>query len=66
MDTMKRELGDFPLAIASGITPANVKQFLPFVDCLFVATCISSSWDELDRVLVRDLMAWVRNYQSES
>ena len=63
IETMKRSLEDSPLAIASGITPSNVDQFLPFADCLLVATGISASWDELDPALVADLLARVRNYR---
>ncbi len=37
-----------PLAIASGITPENVPDYLPIADCFLVATGISKSFDELD------------------
>jgi len=35
---MKEAIGDFPLAIASGITPENVDSYLPYVDCFLVAS----------------------------
>jgi predicted TIM-barrel enzyme len=60
--TMKAALGDFPLAIASGITPENVKDYLPFSDCYLVATGISDSFEELNpdrvRALVNTVQAW--------
>lgn len=58
---MKTALGDFPLAIASGVTPENVEQYLPFVDCLLVATGISRSFSELDPSLLEALVSKVRN-----
>jgi predicted TIM-barrel enzyme len=62
---MKEALDDFPLAIASGITPQNVGDYLPFSDCYMVATGISSSFVELDPRLVRNLVDTVRRYDSE-
>jgi hypothetical protein len=44
---LKRALGDWPLAIASGITPENVGEYLPVADCFLVATgsaTRSASW----------------------
>lgn len=43
------------LALASGVTPDNVGEYSPYVDCLMVATGISSSFDTLDPVLVARL-----------
>jgi len=57
---MKRALPDTPLAIASGITPENVLDFLPWADAFLVATGISSSFDELDPVRTRALIERVR------
>ncbi len=37
-----------PLAIASGITPSNVGEYLPYVDAFLVATGISDSFNELN------------------
>jgi hypothetical protein len=45
---MKRAIGSFPLAIASGISPENVGDYLPHVDCFLVATGISRGFHELD------------------
>jgi predicted TIM-barrel enzyme len=40
--------GDYPLAIASGITPENIEKYLPYVDYFLVATGISKTFDEFD------------------
>ena len=40
--------GEKPLALASGITPENVTDFLPYVDHFLVATGISRSFCMLD------------------
>ncbi len=45
---MKQALGRHPLAIASGITPENVREYMPFADCVLVATGISRSERWLD------------------
>ncbi|RMG35161.1 MAG: adenine phosphoribosyltransferase [Planctomycetota bacterium] len=45
---MKQALGDRPLAIASGITPENIADYLPVADAFLVATGISRSFEELD------------------
>ena len=52
---MKEAVGDFPLAIASGITPENVADYLDVADCFLVATGISRSFTELDPAKVRSL-----------
>lgn len=66
---MKTALGDFPLAIASGITPENVRDYLPFSDCYLVATGISDSFEELnpDRVsaLLNTVQAWDESEESQ-
>jgi len=56
---MKSSIGSFPLAIASGITPENVHQYIEFADCFLVATGISHSWTELDPKRVESLVAKV-------
>ena len=53
---MKRALGAFPLAIASGITPENVGDYLEVADCFLVATGISTSFTELDPGRLRELV----------
>lgn len=59
--TMKRAIGGFPLAIASGITPENVHHYLGICDCFLVATGISRSWSELDPKRVASLVSRVRS-----
>lgn len=61
--TMKEAIGDFPLAIASGITPANVSDYLPYADCFLVATGISRSFEELDLSLTKQLIETVRAFE---
>jgi hypothetical protein len=59
---MKEALGDAPLAIASGITPENVRDYLPISDCYLVATGISESFDEFDPRRVKALIEAVREW----
>lgn len=40
ISSMKHAIGDFPLAIASGISPENVKKFLPITDCFLTASSL--------------------------
>ena len=60
--TIKKAIGDTPLAIASGVTPENVPDYLPWADCFLVATGISYTFDELDPDRVRDLVQVVRSW----
>ena len=55
--------GEYPIAIASGITPENVVDYLPYADAFLVATGISKDSYHLDREKVRKLIDVVRNYQ---
>lgn len=52
-----------PLAIASGITPDNVGDYLGLVDYFLVATGISDSFTELDEALVKELVSKVRGFE---
>jgi hypothetical protein len=60
---MKAALGPTPLAIASGITPDNVGEYLPVADCFLVATGISSSFDELSAAKVAALVDRVHDFR---
>ncbi|MDA1096838.1 MAG: BtpA/SgcQ family protein [Chloroflexi bacterium] len=62
--SMKQALGAFPLAIASGITPDNIGDYLPHSDCYLVATGISRSFTQLDEDLLDRLITRVRNYDA--
>ena len=59
---MKEALGTFPLAIASGITPDNIGDYLLHSDCYLVATGISTSFTELSPALLQSLVKRVRLY----
>jgi hypothetical protein len=63
---MRRALGAAPLAIASGITPENVAEYLPYADAFLVATGISRSFTELDPARVRDLVVRVRSFEEQA
>jgi predicted TIM-barrel enzyme len=52
---MKDAIGKFRLAVASGITPDNVREYLPYVDDYFVATGISHDFHHLDPERTREL-----------
>jgi len=60
---MKRALGDHPLAIASGITPENVLDYLPDADAFLVATGIGASFTELAPARVAALVRAVRTFR---
>jgi hypothetical protein len=60
---MRASLAATPLAIASGITPENVGEYLPAADCFLVASGISRSFDELDPARVRALVDRVHAYR---
>lgn len=55
-----RNLTAKPLGIASGLTPENVNQFLPFADYFLVATGVSTSFTELDPAKLRAFVEAVR------
>jgi len=57
---MKAALGDHPLAVASGVTPENIGQYLGLVDCFLVATGISDSPTELNPARATDLVSIIR------
>ena len=59
---MKAAVGDFPLGIASGITPANVRDYLDISNCYLVASGISSGFNELDSIRVKELLDTIRSY----
>jgi hypothetical protein len=52
---IKEELADcmLPLAIASGMTPDNIREFRDHANCFMVATGISKSFTELDPERIR-------------
>jgi len=48
------------LAVASGITPENVRDYLPHVTDVLVATGVSTSFKELDLGRMKQLVAAIR------
>jgi predicted TIM-barrel enzyme len=62
ISTMKEALGEYPLAIASGITPNNVRDYLPFSDCYLVSTGISKTFSDFDSSLVHFLIDTIRSW----
>ncbi len=52
---MKEAIGEHPLAVASGITPYNVDEFIPYVDYFIVATGISKDFYNFDPSKVKSL-----------
>jgi predicted TIM-barrel enzyme len=60
IQSIKAAVGNHPLAIASGITPENVGEYLPFADCFLVATGVSNSHADLDPERVALLVSAVR------
>jgi len=58
---MRGGAGDALLGIASGITPENVKSYMPYANCFLVASGIGSSWSELDPTRVRMLVQAVKS-----
>jgi len=60
--TMKEAIGNFPLAIASGITSDNITDYLPIADCFLVATGISKTFVDFAPEKVKQLVDVVRNW----
>lgn len=54
--TMKNAIPDYPLAIASGLTPDNVNDYIPFIEYGLVATGISKTFHELDDNKMKQIM----------
>lgn len=49
------------LGVASGITPDNVEEYIPYVDDFLVATGISTDFHNLDLSKTRELVKKVKN-----
>lgn len=62
---MKEAIGDYPLGIASGISPENIADYLPHADVFLVATSLLIQGQEnFDPSRVRQLIQIVRDYSS--
>ena len=59
---IREAIGNHPMALASGVTPENVHQYLPYVDAYLVATGIGSDFGVLDpertRALAEAIHGW--------
>lgn len=53
---LKNLLGDFPLAIASGVSEYNIESYLPYVDDFLVASSITGRGEIIDADLLKKLM----------
>ena len=62
ISTFRNACGDKPLALASGITPENVAEYLPYVDCVLVATGINIKDDfyNIDPSRLGELMQQIK------
>jgi hypothetical protein len=63
---MKEAVGNAPLALASGVTPENVPDYLPWADCFLVSTGISYNFEELDPARLADLVRVVRAWGGQA
>lgn len=55
--TMKASVGDFPVAVASGVTPENVSTYRNVADCYLVATSLlTPGTEDFDYFRVYDLV----------
>jgi len=50
---MREAIGDYPLALASGVTAENIHEYLPYVDCFIIGTGIESSEHKVSEEKVR-------------
>lgn len=57
---LREGLGDHPLALASGVTAANVAEFVEFVDHILVSTGINNQQDLIDETKLGELLANVQ------
>lgn len=62
IQVMKQAIDPAPLALASGVTPENVPDYLRWADCFLVATGVSYTFEELDPHRLRDLVRVVRSW----
>lgn len=53
---MKKELGNYSLAIASGLTPENIHTYNKMIEYGLVATGISKSFYEFDEKKLKDIL----------
>jgi hypothetical protein len=61
--TMKEALEESPLAVASGMDPENIDQYLPYIDYYLVATGIASDYYNLDLGLITKMNDKIKSYK---
>lgn len=61
IQTMNSNLRGHPFAIASGMTPENVREYMPYANCFLVNTGISDDEECLDPTLVRKFADVINN-----
>jgi predicted TIM-barrel enzyme len=60
IERIKQGAREVPVAIASGISAANVKEYLLYADAFLVATSISKDWHQFDPDKLKQLIETVR------
>lgn len=53
---MKEHLGNYPLGIASGLTPENIHEYIPFIEYGLVATGISEDFYTFDNSKLKTII----------
>lgn len=56
LSIMKQALKDYPLAIASGLTPENVQDYVNFIEYGLVATGISEDFYTFDEAKLKEII----------
>lgn len=54
--SMKDSLKDYPLAIASGLTPDNIQQYTPYIEFGLVATGISDDFNNFNELKLQEII----------
>jgi hypothetical protein len=53
---LKEKLGDFPLALCSGVSSNNIRSYLPYVDDFLVASSITNHHEIIQPHLLKELI----------
>ena len=62
IEVFREALGDFPLALASGVDSDNIQGYLPFVDAFLVGTSIEKEFGILDAKKTKELSKKIHNF----
>ena len=65
MEVFRTACGDTPIALASGITPENITDYLPFIDATLVATGVNVK-DDFYNIDPARLSSLMNTTQSQS